>query len=215
MEQTWSKGGSRVIIPFAPQSRNNNSNVLWFVITQTKSVRYSCERVWPRPNPQDLSPDSNFLYLKALYYPGWRRTGPFKSVQSCRNRDCSSINFNWSFSWNNHTIIWRIVAKNLVHSDLYSKINLALSRNFHDTMKSLYSTKLFGKPIICKDIVVSTWPYHSERTTRQLTHFHNRQNGIAVLSVLVQLMQYIFWVLSNDQINIQQKSVCNFTLICS
>ena len=107
-----------------------------FVITQTKSVRYSCKRVWPRPNPQGLSPDSNFLYLKALYYPGWRRTGPFKSVQSCRNRDCSSINFNWSFSWNNHTIIWRIVAKNLVHSDPYSKINLALSRNeiivFHE-----------------------------------------------------------------------------------
>ena len=82
-------------------------------------------------------------------------------------------------------------------------------------MKSLYSTKLFGNPTICKDIVVMTWTYHSERATRQLTHFHNCQNGIAVLSVLVQLMQYIFWVLLNDQINIQQKSVCNFTLICN
>ena len=80
----------------------------------------------------------------------------------------------------------------------YSKINLALSRN--DTMKSFYSTKLFGNPIICKDIVVLTWPYHSERATRQLTHFHDHQNGIAVLPVLVQLMQYIFWVFLNDQI---------------
>ena len=36
----------------------------------------------------------------------------------------------------NQTIFWQIVAKNLVHSDPYSKINLALSRNeiivFHE-----------------------------------------------------------------------------------
>ena len=140
---------------------------------------------------QGLSPDSNYLYLRALYNPTGRRDGPFESAQ------------------------YRQYFDKLLQKISFILIHTAKSTWHFLGMKSLQSTKLFGNPIICKDIVVMTWTYHSERATRQLTHFHNCQNGIAVLSVLVQSMQYIFRVLLNDQINIQQKSVCNFTLICN
>ena len=174
MAQTWSKGGgSRVIIPFAPQCRNNNSDVLWFVITQTKSVRYT-----------RFKPRLKLLIFETLYNPTGRRAGPFESAQ------------------------YRQYFDKLLQKISFILIHTAKSTWHFLGMKSLYSTKLFGNPTICKDIVVMTWTYHSERATRQLTHFHNCQNGIADLSVLVQSMQYIFRVLLNDQINIQQKSVC-------
>ena len=139
---------------------------------------------------QGLSPDSNYLYLR-----------PSTILPDAEPALLNPYN---------QTIFWQIVAKNLVHSDPYSKINLALSRNeiivFHEIVWQSNNLQRYRS----YDVNIPLWEGNQAADTfSQSSKWNCSPVSVGAIDAI-----YILGVLKRSN-HIQQKSVCNFTLICN